>query len=88
MAMEQIFAEGGLLPTIMKRADQLSTFCLGYGLGLIFEEAANTLVGKKVRFDDKTPNCLRVMCALDILVEAIQNAPSRAVTPLDDLLYD
>lgn len=88
VASDQVFSDSGLLPAIMRRADQLSVFCLGYGLGLTFEEAPNTMQGSKVKFDDKTPNSLRVMCATDIIVEFMQNAPTRAVTPLDDLLYD
>jgi intracellular multiplication protein IcmS len=88
IAAEQVFSEIGLLPAIMRRADQLSSFCLGYGLGLSFEEAPNTMQGTKVKFDDKTPNSLRVMCAADVMIEFMQNAPTRSLTPLDDLLYD
>ena len=32
---EKVFSPTGLLPAIMRRADQLCSFCLGYGLGLI-----------------------------------------------------
>ena len=88
IAVEQVFSDIGLLPAIMRRADQLSSFCLGYGLGLSFEEASNTMQGTKVKFDDKTPNSLRVMCATDVIIEFMQNAPTRSLTPLDDLLYD
>ena len=86
--LDQAFAEGGLLPSIMRRADQLSSFCMGYGLGVSFEETQGTMLGVRVKFDEVTPNSLRLLCATDVLIEIIQSAPSREVTPLDDLMYD
>ena len=88
IAAEKVFSDGGLLPAIMRRADQLSSFCLGYGLGVTFEETQNTMLGVKVKFDEVTPNSLRLICAADVIIELMQNSPSRDVTPLDDLMYD
>lgn len=88
ISVDQVFADTGLLPSIMRRADQLSSFCLGYGLGVSFEETQGTMLGVKVKFDEVTPNSLRLLCATDVLIELIQSAPSRDVTPLDDLMYD
>lgn len=88
ISIEQVFADTGLLPSIMRRADQLSSFCLGYGLGVSFEETQGAMLGVKVKFDDATPNSLRLLCATDVLIELIQSAPSRDITPLDDLMYD
>ena len=88
ISMEQVFSETGLLPGIFRRADQLASFCLGYNLGITFEEAPASMLGSRLKFDDKTPNALRVMCATDILVEFVQNSPSRNLTALDDLMYD
>lgn len=88
LTMEQVFSETGLMPGLFRRADQLASFCLGYNLGLIFEEAPTSMLGSRIKFDDKTPNALRVMCATDVLIEFIQNSPSRSLTALDDLMYD
>ncbi len=88
ISAEQVFATTGLLPAMTKRADQLATFCLGYGLGATYEDSSDSMLGSKVIFDDKTPNGLRVMCLTDVLIEFIQMAPSREQTPLDDLAYD
>lgn len=85
---EKVFSEVGLLPSIMKRADQLSNFCLGYGLGATYEDTPGTLGGLRVAFDDKTSQALRLLCVTDVLVELMHLAPSRDKTPLDDLLFD
>lgn len=85
---EKVFSEKGLLPAIMRRADQLSSFCLGYGLGVTFEEAQGAMLGVIVKFDEATPMSLRLLCAADVLIELMQQAPSRESTPLDDLMYD
>lgn len=88
ISIEQVFAETGLLPAIMRRADQLCSFCLGYGLGVSFEDTQGAMLGVRVKFDEVTPNSLRLLCAADVLIELIQHAPSREITPLDDLMYD
>lgn len=88
IAIEQVFTETGLLPAILRRADQLCSFCLGYGLGVSFEESQGAMLGVRVKFDDATPNSLRLLCVADVLIELMQHAPSRDVTPLDDLMYD
>ncbi len=88
ISIEQVFAETGLLPAIIRRADQLCSFCLGYGLGVSFEEAQGGMLGVRVKFDEATPNSLRLLCAADVIIELMQHAPSRDMTPLDDLMYD
>ena len=85
---EEIFMETGLLPAIARRADQLCSLCLGYGIGITFEEADRSILGVRVIFDDVTPNILRFMCITDVLCELIQSSPSRSTTPLDELMYD
>lgn len=84
----EVFSVTGLMPAIVRRADQLCSLCLGYGLGVSFDEAENTLVGTKVTFDDVTPNVLRLMCITDVVFELINAGPSRNQTPLDELMYD
>lgn len=86
--IEQVLSDTGLLPAILRRADQLCSFCMGYGLGVTFEEQQGAMLGVKVKFDNATPNSLRLLCAADVLIELMQHAPSRDVTPLDDLMYD
>jgi intracellular multiplication protein IcmS len=85
---EEVFSATGLLPAITRRADQLCTLCLGYGLGVTFEEADKSLLGVKVIFDEVTPNVLRYMCITDTLCELMHTGPSLSLTPLDELMYD
>ena len=84
----EVFSDTGLLPGIAKRADQLCSLCLGYGIGVTFEETEDTKLGYRVIFDDVTPNVLRYFCITDILNELIRSAPSTDQTPLDELMYD
>ena len=84
----EVFAETGLLPAIARRADQLCSLCLGYGIGISFDEAEKSLLGVKVIFDDVTPNVLRYLCITDVLCELIHSGPTLTRTPLDELMYD
>lgn len=88
VSFEEVFSSTGLLPAIARRADQLCSLCLGYGLGATFEEAENTLLGSRVTFDEVTPDALRLLCMIDVVNELIQGGPSRDYTPMDELMYD
>lgn len=88
MSFEQVFSTSGLLPAIVKRADQLCSLCLGYGLGATYEETPDGILGRRVVFDEVTPNVLRLLCLTDVVSELMQGGPSRDYTPLDELMYD
>lgn len=84
----EIFSDTGLLPGLTKRADQLSSLCLGYGLGATFEDMEKSLLGVKVTFDEFTPDVLRLFCILDVLYELIKSSPVKEAVALDELMYD
>lgn len=88
MTMEEVFSPTGLLPGIARRADQLASLCLGYGIGVSFEEAEGSVLGVKVVFDDITPNVLRLLCMIDVLNELMKGTPRNEMSSLDQLMYD
>ena len=88
MLIEEVLAPASLLPAIARRADQLCSLCLGYGIGATFEEAEGSTLGVKVSFDDITPNVLRLLCMTDVLKELAQSTPRGDMTSLDQLMYD
>lgn len=88
LSFDEVFSPTGLLPAIARRADQLCALCLGYGLGVTFDDSADAMLGSRVTFDEVTPNVLRLLCMTDVLHELIQGGPSRDYTPLDELMYD
>lgn len=88
ISYEEIFSDVGLLPSLAKRADQLCLMCLGYGIGVVFQNIDKSLLGTKVQFDEITPNVLRYICICDVLVEIIKTSSVNSKTPLDELMYD
>jgi intracellular multiplication protein IcmS len=88
MTMEEVFSPTGLLPGIARRADQLSSLCLGYGIGATFEDAEGSALGTKVIFDDITPNVLRLLCMIDVLSELMKPTMRGDMTSMDQLMYD
>jgi len=84
----EIFADTGLLPAMARRADQLMSLCLGYGLGISFEEAEGSILGVKVIFDEITPDVMRLLAITDVLCELINASPSKETVSLDELMYD
>ena len=88
MTMEEVFSLTGLLPGIARRADQLCSLCLGYGIGVTFEDSEGSVLGVTAIFDDITPNVLRLLCMIDVLTELTKGTPRGEVTALDQLMYD
>jgi intracellular multiplication protein IcmS len=88
MMMEEVFSVTGLLPGMARRADQLSSLCLGYGIGVTFDEIEGSTLGVKVVFDDITPNVLRILCLIDVLSELMKGSPQGEMISLDQLMYD
>ncbi len=88
LSLDEVFSETGFLPAMTKRADQLCSLCLGYGLGATYDEAEGAFLGIRVVFDNVTPNVLRLLCLTDVVNELIMGGPSRDYTPLDELMYD
>lgn len=88
MTVEEVFSPTGLLPGIARRADQLCSLCLGYGIGVTFEEVEGSVLGVKVIFDEITPNVLRLLCLTDVVNELSQSTARGDMTPLDQLMYD
>ena len=72
VSFDEVFVDTGLMPAIAKRADQLCSLCLGYGLGATYDEAEGALLGIRVVFDEVTPNVLRLLCMTDVMNELIQ----------------
>jgi intracellular multiplication protein IcmS len=85
---KDIFGDVGLLPGLTKRADQLAQLCLGYGLGATYEDVEDSLLGARVIFDEFTPDALRLLCILDVLIELVKASPSKGEVSLDELMYD
>lgn len=83
-----VFSETGLLAGIARRADQLSSLAMGYGIGVTFDETEGARLGVKAKFDDVTPNSLRYLCLIDVLSELVNKNTVAGVTKLDELLYD
>ena len=88
ISKEEVFSPTGLLPALAKRADQLCSLCLGYGIGASFSEEKGTLLGNKVVFDDVTPEVFRIFCITDVISELINSSTSGGDTSLDELMYD
>lgn len=88
LSYSEVFSDTGLLPGLAKRADQLASLCLGYGLGASYEDLEESLLGVKVTFDEFTPDVLRLFCITDVLYEMVKTSPDPNQVPLDELMYD
>lgn len=88
LAYSEVFSDTGLLPGLAKRADQLASLCLGYGLGASYEDIEESLLGVKVAFDEFTPDVLRLFCITDVLYEMAKMSPDPSQVSLDELMYD
>jgi intracellular multiplication protein IcmS len=85
---QEVFAVTGLLPAIAKRAEQLASLSLGYGLGLNITAQEKTMLNKIVEFDQLTPEVIRMLFITDVLYDFMKNRKKNGSVPLDELLVD
>lgn len=88
ISAEDVFSDTGLMPAIAMRADQLCQLCFGYGIGMQTEKTEGSKLGKKVIFDDVTPDTLRYLCLLDVLEELQKLSMVGDTVALDELEYE
>ena len=88
LGLEEIFSDTGLMPAIAKRADQLSSLCLGYGIGASYKDKEASMLGTEVSFDETTPPVVRLLMIYDIMQEIGKGVSSDKKITLDELLYD
>ena len=88
ISTKKVFSPSGLLPAIAKRADQISNLCLGYGIGISFEEQSSAELGVIVSFDDLTPHTLRILCIYEVILDIIKFSDDKKNISLNELLYD
>ena len=86
---EEIFAATGLLPAIMKRAEQLSVLCFSQKLGLTFDDSENAMLGVQVSMTgpDEKLSLSGLACVSDVLIELTRGVRGGDVN-VDELLYD
>ena len=83
---EKVFSTSGLLPSIIKRADQLSLLLFGRKTGGEFKDSEKSMLGVEVQLD----NCRKLtalLCVADVLLELIKKSRNNRVD-VDELLYD
>lgn len=83
---DKVFATSGLLPSIIKRADQLSLLLFGRKTGADYKDNEKSMLGVEVKID----GCKRVtslLCVADVLMELIKRSKNNRVD-VDELLYD
>lgn len=88
ISYEEVFKDSGMLPALARRADQLSSLCLGYGIGVSFDEHEQSRLGTRVVFDDVTPDIIRVLCIVDVIFELLKSSVEKDRVALDELMYD
>ena len=63
----EVLTSGSYLSSIVKRAEKLSDFCLGQGIGAIYD---NTSAGSSsVRFDTNHSKLITLLFITDVLIE-------------------
>ena len=83
---EKVFSTTGLLPSIIKRADQLSLLLFGRKTGSEFKDSDKSMLGVEVKVDG-CKQLTALLCVIDVLMEMLKRAKGNRVE-VDELLYD
>lgn len=83
---DKVFSSAGLLPSIIKRADQLSMLLFGRKTGSVFKDNEKAMLGVEVSVAE-CRQLTALLCVSDVLMELIKKARDNKVD-VDELLYD
>ncbi len=87
LTVEEIFSFNGMLPAMAKRADQLSLLCLGYGIGVEFEDSDASILGYQLKLKDNSNDLVRLACIFDVVNEMAKTSATGKIV-VDELLYE
>ena len=87
ISYEEVFSEKGLLPGIVKKANQMALLCAGVDLGATFAEEKESTLGKSVSFENDRLSLAAMLFIKDQIVEMSKMGDGLSIS-LDDLLYD
>ena len=83
---DKVFAASGLLPSIIKRADQLSLLLFGHKTESVFKDNEKSMLGVEVSVKE-CKKLTSLLCISDVLCELIKRSRNNKVD-VDELLYD
>ncbi len=89
LSYEEVFADFGVLPGILKRANKISSICLGSTLGGVFPKEERSYLGYKVNIPELSfPIPVVMLFIVDVLEAVIGEAGSGAKVVLDEFSYE
>ena len=87
MPAAEVFSDVGLLPGLIKRADQLCSLCFGLTSGASYVDDSKAVMGSKIILPQGDMPIELYYCLLDSFIELSKGAKNTRVD-LDELLYD
>ena len=89
LSYEEVFADFGVLPGILKRANKMSSVCLGSTLGGVFPKEERSYLGYKVDIPELSfPVPVAMLFIIDVLELVIGGAESGSKVALDEFSYE
>ena len=87
--VDEVFSDVGLLPALLKRADQLCMLCFGVSSGALYSEDEKSILGTRVRIEDHVESLPMGVyaCMLDTMLEIARGERNGRID-MDELLYD
>ena len=89
LSHEEVFADFGILPGIIKRASKFCSVCLGTSFGETYPQEKRSHLGYKIELKDSHLSLsLMMLFVVDVLEETIGSKGGGAVVPLDEFGYE
>ncbi len=89
LSYEEVFADFGLLPGVMKRANKISSVSIGSALGGVFTKEERSYLGYKIEIPElSVPVPLAMLFIIDVLEELIGSSKPGTNIVLDDFTYE
>lgn len=89
LSHEEVFADFGVLPGVMKRANKVSSICMGSSLGGVFPKEERSYLGYKIELPDLSfPLPVVMLFVIDVLESVVGAAGPGDKVVLDEFSYE
>ena len=88
LSLEEVFADFGVMPGLVKKASRFMSLCHGREIGASYPEDEKTTLGYKVQIDDGQDELELILFILQALVPFVNMVEVSARHALDSLTYE
>ena len=88
ISVQEAFADFGVLPGMLKRADKMVSLCTGQSIGITYNDDEKTLLGYRAEVKTDLSEFVLMLYLLEVLVSIVDASTQSGRIAMDQLTYE